>query len=79
MLRSELVDRVAENLHDYHVLARRDQDNIARLQKELEGHPLLLVPHLDDDIHDIDGLLKMHRYLFASAAERERLIADVVA
>ncbi len=79
VLRSELVDRVAENLHDYHVLARRDRDNIARLQKELEGHPLLLVPHLDDDIHDIDGLLKMHRYLFASAAEREQLIADVVA
>ena len=79
VLRSELVDRVAENLHDYHVLARRDQDNIARLQQELEGHPLLLVPHLDDDIHDIDGLLKMHRYLFASAAEREQLIADVVA
>ncbi|HUO72747.1 MAG TPA: ArsA-related P-loop ATPase [Solirubrobacteraceae bacterium] len=79
VLRPDLVDRVAENLHDYHVLARRDEDNIARLQRELGTYPLLLVPHLDDDIHDIDGLLQMHRYLFASQAERERMIADVIA
>ena len=53
--------------------------DIARLGTELDGRPLLLVPHLDDDVHDIEGLLRMHRYLFASDAERERLIADVVA
>ena len=41
--------------------------------------PLLLVPHLDDDVHDVEGLLRVHRYLFASDEERERLIADVVA
>ena len=46
---------------------------------ELDGRPLLLVPHLDDDVHDIDGLLRVHRYLFASDAERERLIAELVA
>ncbi len=79
VLRADLVDRVAQNLHDYHVLARRDQTNIAHLQAELEGYPLLLVPHLDDDIHDIEGLLRMHRYLFATQTEREKLIADVVA
>ena len=27
---------------------------------------------------DIEGLLRMHRYLFASGTERRRLIADVV-
>ena len=32
VLGPELVDRVAENFHDYHVLARRDEDNIARLR-----------------------------------------------
>ena len=42
---------------------------------ELDGRPMLLVPQLDDDVHDIEGLLRMHRYLFASDAERERLIA----
>jgi anion-transporting ArsA/GET3 family ATPase len=79
VLRATLARRVAENFRDYHVLARRDERNIARLRAELGPHPLLLVPHLDDDIHDVDGLLRMRRYLFASEAQREQLIAEVVA
>lgn len=78
-LGGDLAERVAENVRDYHVLARRDAANIARLEAELDGRPLLLVPQLDDDVHDIAGLLKVHRYLFASDPERARLIADVVA
>jgi anion-transporting ArsA/GET3 family ATPase len=78
-LRPELAARVAENFHDYHLLARRDEHNIARLRRELRACPLLLVPQLDDDVHDVEGLLRMHRYLFASEDEREQLIADVVA
>ncbi|MGI8430266.1 MAG: ArsA family ATPase [Solirubrobacteraceae bacterium] len=78
-LGSELAARVAANLHDYHVLARRDDRTIARLTTELGDRPVLLVPYLDDDVHDVDGLLRMHRYLFASDAEHRRLIADVVA
>jgi anion-transporting ArsA/GET3 family ATPase len=75
----ELAARVAENFHDYHVLAGRDQRNVARLATELPDCPRLLVPHLDHDVHDIEGLLRVHRYLFASQAEREQMIADVVA
>jgi anion-transporting ArsA/GET3 family ATPase len=75
----DLAEQVAANFHDYHVLARRDERNIGRFAAELDGRPLLLVPHFDDDVHDIDGLLKVHDYLFASNAERERMIADVVA
>ncbi len=75
----DLATQVADNFHDYHVLARRDKRNIARLAAELDGRPLVLVPHLDDDVHDVDGLLRMHRYLFASGDERERLLAEVVA
>jgi anion-transporting ArsA/GET3 family ATPase len=75
----ELAAQVADNFHDYHVLARRDERNVARLAAELGGSPLLLVPQLDDDVHDVDGLLRMRRYLFASADERERMLADVVA
>jgi anion-transporting ArsA/GET3 family ATPase len=78
-LGEKLAERVAENFNDYHVLARRDEHNVGRLAGELDGHPLLLVPHLDDDVHDVEGLLRVHRYLFASALERERMIADVVA
>ena len=75
----ELARAVAQNFHDYHVLARRDDHNIARLRSELSDRPLLLVPQLDDDVHDFHGLARVHRYLFASDSERERLIADVVA
>ena len=78
-LAPELAARVAENFFDYHRLARRDARNVARLQGELGDEPLLLVPHLDDDVHDVEGLLRVHRYLFASDVERERLIADVIA
>jgi hypothetical protein len=78
-LAGELAGRVAENFFDYHRLARRDARNVARLRGELGEQPLLLVPHLDDDVHDVEGLLRVHRYLFASDAESERLIADVIA
>jgi hypothetical protein len=77
-LSSALVSRVLQNLHDYHVLARRDERNIARLRSELEDQPLLLVPHLDEDVHDVEGLLRVHRYLFASPEEQAALIAGVV-
>jgi anion-transporting ArsA/GET3 family ATPase len=73
-----LAGRVIANLHDYHVLARRDQRSVARLQHELGSRPLLQVPHFDDDVHDIGGLRQVQRYLFASEAERARMLADVV-
>jgi anion-transporting ArsA/GET3 family ATPase len=79
MLGADLAARVAENFHDYHVLARRDDRNVDRLAEALGDEPLLLVPQLDQDVHDLEGLLRMHRYLFGTAEERERLIADLVA
>jgi anion-transporting ArsA/GET3 family ATPase len=74
-----LADRVADNFDDYHVLARRDTRNIERLGAELGDRPLLLVPHLDDDVHNVEGLLRVCDFLFASQAQRERMIAEVVA
>jgi anion-transporting ArsA/GET3 family ATPase len=74
-----LAARVADNFNDYHVLARRDERNISRLAPAGDGGPLILVPHFDDDVHDVQGLLRVHRYLFASDADRARMIADVVA
>jgi anion-transporting ArsA/GET3 family ATPase len=78
-LGAELAQRVAQNFDDYHVLARRDQHNIERFAAELGERPLLLIPHFDDDVHDVAGLLQMEAYLFASQPEREHLIADVIA
>jgi anion-transporting ArsA/GET3 family ATPase len=78
-LSDDLAGRVAANFGDYHLLARRDMRNVAALERDLDGEPLLLVPRLDDDVHDVEGLLRVHRYLFASDAEREQMIAEVVA
>ena len=78
-LGADLASRVAQNFHDYHVLARRDDRNVDRLANALGDEPLLVVPQFDEDVHDLEGLLRMHRYLFASAREREQLIADLVA
>ncbi|HUZ29683.1 MAG TPA: ArsA family ATPase [Solirubrobacteraceae bacterium] len=78
-LSGDLAARVAQNFDDYHVLARRDERNIARLAEALDGHQPLLVPQLDDDVHDLQGLLQMRQYLFASGQEREQLIANLVA
>jgi hypothetical protein len=77
-LGADLAARVAENFRDYHVLARRDDVNVTRLARTLGDEPLLIVPQLDDDVHDLEGLLRMHRYLFASAPEREELLASLV-
>jgi anion-transporting ArsA/GET3 family ATPase len=79
ILGADLAGRVAENFHDYHVLARRDDVNVNRLSAALGDEPLLVVPQLDEDVHDLEGLLRMRRYLFATAREREQLIADLVA
>ena len=49
-----------------------------RRLRDADGVPMILVPHLDDDVHDIEGLLRVHRFLFADAAEREAMIAAAV-
>jgi anion-transporting ArsA/GET3 family ATPase len=79
VLAGDLSTRVAENFADYHRLARRDEVNVGRLEAELGERALLLVPHLDDDVHDITGLSRVSRYLFATDEERAELIADLVA
>jgi anion-transporting ArsA/GET3 family ATPase len=74
----ELAARVITNLADYHVLAERDAVNVARLRAALGSEPLLLVPQFDEDIHDVEGLLRMRKFLFAADEESARLISDAV-
>ncbi|HZU59754.1 MAG TPA: hypothetical protein VE983_02245, partial [Solirubrobacteraceae bacterium] len=79
ILPPDLATRVAANFLDYHLLAERDDRNIARLVQALDDQPLILVPHLDEDVHDLEGLLAVRRYLFSTGEDRERLIAELVA
>jgi hypothetical protein len=71
-----LAAKVRRTLEDFRILARRDTAGIERLADEVDETDPVLIPHLDGDVHDIDGLLAVHRHLFASGAEREQLLAD---
>lgn len=51
-----LAGRVAANLADVDVLARRDAATVARLAEELGEPAPAIVPHLDEDVCDLAGL-----------------------
>jgi anion-transporting ArsA/GET3 family ATPase len=69
-----LARKVARTLREFRVLAHRDADAVARLRRELGEPDPILVPHLDGDVHDVDGLVAIHRHLFATAADRAALL-----
>jgi anion-transporting ArsA/GET3 family ATPase len=71
----DLASRVAANHADFGVLARRDSRNIERLAAELRTHAVIEVPYLDEDVHDLAGLMEVNRYLFASGAEEREAVA----
>jgi anion-transporting ArsA/GET3 family ATPase len=59
-----LAARVAGNLADFDVLARRDSETVALLSEVLgERHPIV-VPHLDEDVQDLLGLARIAEHLF---------------
>src|SRR5205085_2870433 len=55
----ELAAKVEANYRDYQVLAGRDRANLSRLTKRLSGEPVIVVPELDGDVHDLEGLAAM--------------------
>lgn len=59
----DLCEKVEDNFANYKVLGRRDTDNIARLEKAL-GSEVLRVPYFTEDIHSVEGLLRVNEHLF---------------
>ena len=63
----ELAAKVARAYGEALALAERDEASIARLRRETgERHPVI-VPELDGDVHDVAGLVAVHRWLFDDA------------
>ena len=60
-----LARMVARTFEEERRLAARDRRNLADLRKRLGRTPMIEVPHLEDDVHDLDGLRQMDEYLFA--------------
>jgi anion-transporting ArsA/GET3 family ATPase len=80
-LPAALAGRVSATFEDYHRLARRDHRNLSRLAAEIGdgGDRVIQVPQLDGDVHDVSGLARVRAFLFASADEHARLIAEIIA
>lgn len=70
---ADLAERAARNLIEYDVLARRDVENIATLSKKLGGDPVIRIPYLDTDVHDVAGLCEINRFLFTDEETRVEL------
>ena len=66
----DLAERLARNLAEYDVLAVRDQKNIDDLVEALNGEPVIRIPYLDTDVHDVAGLCQINQYLFVEEDER---------
>lgn len=64
LLAADLAARVAASAADHTVLAERDAANVGRLRQAFDSEPILEVPDFSADIHDIEGLLAIHRVLF---------------
>ena len=61
---ASLAVRVLEAATDQGILADRDRRNIDALTADEPGTPLIEVPELSDEIHDIEGLQALGRHLF---------------
>jgi anion-transporting ArsA/GET3 family ATPase len=59
-----LAAKVARTFEEQRRLAAQDRKNLADLGRRLGRKPMIEVPHLDDDVHDLDGLRRMDEYLF---------------
>jgi anion-transporting ArsA/GET3 family ATPase len=74
-LGAPLARKVARTLTDARILADRDAASILHLQDAIGEKEALLVPQFTDDIHDLEGLALVYEHLFATDAERERMMS----
>ncbi len=61
---AKLAAKVARAYAEERALAERDAAAIATLRARTGDHDPIVVPQLDGDVHDIDGLVRVHAHLF---------------
>jgi anion-transporting ArsA/GET3 family ATPase len=64
-LGDDLAGRVATAAHELAALAEREAAYVEHLRAALDDPPTIIVPELDGDVHDVEGLALMREYLFA--------------
>jgi anion-transporting ArsA/GET3 family ATPase len=60
----KLAERVNAATAQLAALAARDAANVERLRSALGDPPTLVVPELEDDVHDLEGLARVRSHLF---------------
>jgi anion-transporting ArsA/GET3 family ATPase len=61
---AKLAAKVAEAAEAEAALAERDRENLDELRRRLGRKPLIEIPLLAGDVHDLDGLWRMEEHLF---------------
>jgi anion-transporting ArsA/GET3 family ATPase len=64
LLGEPLARKVQRTYEEERRLAERDSRNLAELRRRIGRKPVIEVPHLHDDVHDLDGLRLMDEFLF---------------
>jgi anion-transporting ArsA/GET3 family ATPase len=72
-LRPELAERLLETLREQQVLARVERRAVARLEVDTRERPLL-VPELEQDVHDLRGLAEFAELMLPVAAARAKAV-----
>jgi anion-transporting ArsA/GET3 family ATPase len=62
---AKLAAKVVQTWDETRILAGRDQASLKRLKAETGDSDPVLVPLLEGDVHDVDGLVAVHAHLFA--------------
>jgi hypothetical protein len=60
---------LATNLADLNRVASREEQHVAVLAERLPGTPVIRVPFLADDVHDLGGLTEVGRWLFDATGD----------
>jgi len=71
-----LARKAARTLRELRLVATRDAAAVARLRREVGDDDPILVPQLGGDVHDVDGLVLVHRHLFAEGEDRAALLSE---
>ena len=56
------------NLVDFRLVAHREEEHLAGLGAKVAPAPVVLVPFLPTDVHDLDGLGEIGKHLFPGTA-----------
>jgi anion-transporting ArsA/GET3 family ATPase len=64
LLSPALARKVLRTWEEERQLAACDRDNLATLKRRLGRKPIIEVPYIDDDVHDLEGLRRMDEFLF---------------